>query len=661
MTLTIQARQFYFCVALLALLLAMFAMAQAQTTAFNYQGKLDDGGNPANGAYDFEFRLFDALSVGTQIGSTVTVNNLNVAAGIFTTTLDFGAAAFPGANRWLEISVRPGASTGAYTTLSPRQQIRSTPYAIKSLNSAAADGLSAACVNCVTSGQINSINSTQISGAITSGQIAVPLSLNSNNANAIVSANNGGSGDGLSGTNASAVNNAVGIRGTISAVTPGSFSAGVRGINNGTGGSGIGVWGSHVGSGWGVYGTSVSGKGVFGLTTATTGETYGVFGESLSLNGYGGYFLGRGFFSGNVGIGVTGPNNLLSVNGKGSFGGNAINTGVEPLEVQGAGAGLSLYDRTAGVSQRWVIYSDRELIGTLPVSSLRLWNAGDKVRIRANGTVNIGPIVAGADVGDGLVVEYNAGFAAIKGINNTGFGSAVSGISNGGAGVSGQGGTDGIGVFGTSFSATGQGVYGQNTTGGFAGYFEGDVVVTGRIFKSGGAFKIDHPLDPENKYLSHSFVESPEMMNIYNGNVTTDAEGQAVVTMPEWFQALNRDFRYQLTVIGTFAQAIVAEEISDNSFKIKTSAPNVKVSWQVTGVRQDAFANKHRIKVEEDKPATERGFYLHPDAFNQPEEKGVNWARNPGLMRELKESRERSLRGEPEPKPTLPPVRRDNQ
>ena len=105
----------------LALMLAVnLISAQSQTTAFSYQGKLDEGGVPANGPYDFQFKLFDAIGSGSQIGSTVSVDDLAVTAGIFITTLDFGAAAFPGANRWLEISVRAGASTGAYTALSPR-------------------------------------------------------------------------------------------------------------------------------------------------------------------------------------------------------------------------------------------------------------------------------------------------------------------------------------------------------------------------------------------------------------------------------------------------------------------------------------------------------------------------------------------------------------
>ena len=93
-------------------------------------------------------------------------------------------------------------------------------------------------------------------------------------------------------------------------------------------------------------------------------------------------------------------------------------------------------------------------------------------------------------------------------------------------------------------------------------YFDGDVDVLGTLSKSSGSFKIDHPLDPANKYLYHSFVESPDMKNIYDGNVTTDGSGTAIVTMPAWFEALNTDFRYQLTVIGQLAQAIVASEIS---------------------------------------------------------------------------------------------------
>jgi len=157
----------------------------------------------------------------------------------------------------------------------------------------------------------------------------------------------------------------------------------------------------------------------------------------------------------------------------------------------------------------------------------------------------------------------------------------------------------------------------------------GSLNVTGMLTKGGGSFKIDHPLDPANKYLYHSFVESPDMMNIYNGNVTTNKQGVAVVILPSYFEALNRDFRYQLTVIGRFAEAIVAKEISQGRFTIKTNRPGVKVSWQVTGIRHDAYANAHRIQVEEGKPLQEQGKYLHPELFGAPPEKAIGYSEPP--------------------------------
>lgn len=181
------------------------------------------------------------------------------------------------------------------------------------------------------------------------------------------------------------------------------------------------------------------------------------------------------------------------------------------------------------------------------------------------------------------------------------------------------------------------GVYGYATGGttNYGGYFFGNVGVSGTLTKGGGSFKIDHPLDPANKYLYHSFVESPDMMNIYNGNVVTDGSGYATVTLPDWFEALNKDFRYQLTVIGDFAQAIIAKEVQSNQFVIRTDKSNVKVSWQVTGIRKDAFAEKYRIPVEEKKKDAEIGKYLYPDAFGMPESLNVEYERvREGVERE---------------------------
>jgi hypothetical protein len=113
------------------------------------------------------------------------------------------------------------------------------------------------------------------------------------------------------------------------------------------------------------------------------------------------------------------------------------------------------------------------------------------------------------------------------------------------------------------------------------------------------------------------------MMNIYNGNVSTDANGFATVEMPAWFEALNADFRYQLTVIGQFAQAIVASEMQNRKFTIRTDKPNVKVSWQVTGIRHDPYAVAHRTPIEEPKPVSEQGHYLHPELYGAGEDQRV--------------------------------------
>jgi hypothetical protein len=278
----------------------------------------------------------------------------------------------------------------------------------------------------------------------------------------------------------------------------------------------------------------------------------------------------------------------------------------------------------------------------------------------AGGSVSVPLILSGTVAGPvlkvtnvtGVGAQIIGGLGGASGVVASGglhlFNPGGIGINVSGGGGLGTGGIGGIGILvqgGTSELQTGgTGIFAFRGSrqdldpafDGLAGYFSGNVQITGNLSKGGGSFKIDHPLDPENKYLYHSFVESPDMMNIYNGNITTDANGEAVVELPSYFEALNRDFRYQLSVIGTFAQAIVGEEISNNRFTIKTNAPRVRVSWQVTGVRHDAYATKHRIPVEELKNENERGHYLYPGLFNQPDEKSIEWARHPELMQRLR-------------------------
>jgi hypothetical protein len=158
--------------------------------------------------------------------------------------------------------------------------------------------------------------------------------------------------------------------------------------------------------------------------------------------------------------------------------------------------------------------------------------------------------------------------------------------------------------------------------------------VYGTLAKQAGSFMIDHPLDPENKYLSHSFVESPDMMNIYNGVVKLNAKGRAVVTLPSYFEALNQDFRYQVTPVGAFAPIYVAQKIKGNSFHIAGGKPGMEVSWQVTGIRHDAYANAHRIAVEEEKPSGEKGRLSYPGSEHPESDHGQISATPPEIKSE---------------------------
>ena len=113
------------------------------------------------------------------------------------------------------------------------------------------------------------------------------------------------------------------------------------------------------------------------------------------------------------------------------------------------------------------------------------------------------------------------------------------------------------------------------------------------------------------------------MKNIYDGVVVLDGAGEATVELPSYFEALNKDFRYQLTCVGGFAQVYVADEVAGNRFRIAGGKPGLKVSWQVTGIRKDPYAEKNRVQVEVEKTGDERGKYLYPAAYGAPESMGT--------------------------------------
>jgi hypothetical protein len=228
---------------------------------------------------------------------------------------------------------------------------------------------------------------------------------------------------------------------------------------------------------------------------------------------------------------------------------------------------------------------------------------------------------------------YASGAPGVWGTSDSYYG--VYGTSTSNTGVVGNSGS-GVGVYGSSNSYFGvfgssvssYGVYGSSDSS-YAGYFYGNVNVTGNISAASAnasikAFRIDHPLDPANKVLMHSCVESNERLTVYAGTVTTDAKGEATISLPDWFSALNTDLRYQLTTIGD-ARAWIAAEVKANRFTIASDKPGIKVCWQVTGVREDAYAKAHPLEVESKKTGREKGRYLNPVDHGQPDSKGIDY------------------------------------
>jgi hypothetical protein len=219
--------------------------------------------------------------------------------------------------------------------------------------------------------------------------------------------------------------------------------------------------------------------------------------------------------------------------------------------------------------------------------------------------------------------EFVGGFVGAKGkVEPTG-GSWYYGLM--GDCVGGSGTNYGVRGY-SSGSGTNYGVYGSAGGGSenWAGYFAGDARVTGTFVNPGPQLEMDHPSDPENSYLRHALVASPEMKTVYDGTVTLDTAGEAVVLLPDWFEALNGDFRYQLTPIGAPAPGLyVADPVADGRFRIAGGEPGLTVSWQITGVRRDAYAERHPLVVEDAKATGERGRYISPDAHGAPESMAI--------------------------------------
>jgi hypothetical protein len=568
-------------------------------TGFTYQGELQDANGPVTGACDFRFTLFDALTGGTPVGNPQTVPSVSVENGRFFVILNgggqFGANAFMGNARWLQVEVRCPAGSGSFSALSPRQELTAAPYAVYATKSGTApwDGLTdipadiadGDHVGVYTAGSGLVLNGNQFSTNFGGNGIANTVARSDHNhggqnwigtaqwglrvtnfstalfASGMTGVSSSPTGSGIEGYNflasgpargvAGSVGSAqgVGVSGFVSATT--GLNAGVRGISNSIGGAGVdGLAAATSGVNYGIFGQSnaVSGRGVSGLAAATTGSNFGVRGQSDSVSGNG--VAGYATATAGSNAGVRGESN--SASGAGVVGSVLATTGIN-----------------AGV-------------------------LGGSNSVSGAGVLGVGAATTGANFG-------------VRGQSNSPSGTGVAGYANASSGAN-------AGIYGTTSSPTG-----------WAGYFDGPVNVNGTLFATTKMFRIDHPLDPENKYLNHASVESSEMKNIYGGNATLDTNGEAIVQLPEWFEALNKDFRYQLTPIGAPGPNLhIAQPIQNNQFKIAGGAAGMVVSWQVTGIRHDPYAEAHPLVVEEEKPAEQIETYLAPEisTFLAPEELG---------------------------------------
>lgn len=645
----------------------------------NFQGQLTNNlGTPLDGDYLLFFSIYDVPVDGTALW--VEYQTVKVDAGIYNVQIGqdptgnpFSTNLFDG-QRWLGVTV------GTDAEMMPRQLLTSTPFAMRS---AVADRVENGAIGTIHLAD-NAVTSEKVAdGAIISAKIADGAIISAKIADGTVTAADisDGSGSGLDADtvddlHASSFSSASHNHDTLYVNTTGDAMSGMSNlgpilnvINTGAG-SGVsgyaldngdvtnyGVYGSAKGkTGHGVHGDSngYDGHGVHGYSNGYDG--YGVYGEAPGASGEG----VRGYASGNYGRAVVGVADYTggttthgghftanSSNGRGVYGEStgATGTGIYGMatdtgDVRNYGGyfkalgeqGVGVYGEATHTGSDYNVGGSFKSDGTTGhgVNGVATGRSGKGVAGYSSGTN--GNAVYGYANQTADVTNYG-GFFQAEGETGRGVYGVASNIRD-------------VQNFGGQFVARGTsgiGVYGEaNGASAYAGYFNGRGYFSGYLTKAGGGFKIDHPLKPESKYLNHSFVESPDMMNIYNGNVLLNTNGEAWVVLPEWFETLNRDFRYQLTCIGGFAQVYIAEEIADNGFKIAGGKPGMKISWQVTGVRQDVWANANRLPVEENKTDKELGHYMHPKLHGQPEEKSVEWARDPKGMQRMKEEREKA-------------------
>ncbi len=641
--------------------------------SFNYQGVARNAsGAPLNAqSLGIRITILDGAAAGPELYQethAVTTNayglyNLAIGAGTAVSG-DFATINWGAADRYIKVEMDPAGGT-SYTNLGTNK-LMSVPYAMYAMNGtpgpagatgpAGPQGPAGAQGPAGPAGAQGPGGATGATGAAGPQGPAGAANINGTSntlvkfGTATTGVNSQLTDDGTSvGINAPTLSPNIKFQ-----VNAGSIGNTIRGTLVGTPSTSIATSGSIYGestTGIGVIGVSGSQNGVYGLSTGTLGGTVGV--ASGTGNGIWGVATGAGvagFFDG----GTTGRGIVVSTGASG-FGTSTpsgrlmVSQPATPVPAIDTFSAITAFSYTAqaclkgGVSSSYntsnygVGMQGTGYNGVNNQQANSIFGVGNQ-DLGVYGSANTAGVM-GASVGGIGVVGYNknASFAATTGIGNT-------------YGVYGNAQT----VGGASAPTVRYGVYGfaSGATTNYAGYFSGNVQITGSIAKGSGTFKIDHPQDPENKYLYHSFVESPDMMNVYNGNTTTDANGYATVALPAYFESLNKDFRYQLTVIGSFAQAMVSEKVNGNQFKIQTNQPNVEVSWQVTGIRDDKYAQAHRVVAEVEKEPEFKGKYLHAAEWGQPASKSIDSVTLPKERSEARKSAQATDAQQASPKAT---------